>query len=111
MSAAAGAIGMNAAPWALDATQEAGTRALTREIGARHGRLDKLVANAGKPSSMTTLTANEEDPSEHQRAPGRIPAKRLHADCPESPRSLKPVKRTPARGRGRRGFSGAQGDF
>lgn len=57
----AAALGPRAAAWPLDVTDDAGVRKLMEEIGARHGRLDTLVANAGRPYSLTTLTASEED--------------------------------------------------
>ena len=44
-----------------DVTREQDVRRLFQHVRERHGRLDMLVINAGRPYSSTTLTSNEEE--------------------------------------------------
>jgi NAD(P)-dependent dehydrogenase (short-subunit alcohol dehydrogenase family) len=44
-----------------DVSNKQAVERLMAEVRARHGRLDTLVANAGQPYQMTSLTAGEEE--------------------------------------------------
>ena len=57
----AAAIGANAVAAPLDVTDGAAVERFLAGVGARHGRLDTLVANAGRLFSLTTLSASEDD--------------------------------------------------
>jgi NAD(P)-dependent dehydrogenase (short-subunit alcohol dehydrogenase family) len=57
----AASIGCGAVARAIDVADECAVAALMEEIGAREGRLDVLVSNAGRPYSLTSLEAGAED--------------------------------------------------
>lgn len=55
------AMGARAFARKVDVTVQTEIAALMSEIDSRHGRLDTLVANAGRPYFLTTLSASEID--------------------------------------------------
>lgn len=54
-------IGRNAIPYQVDVTDPAAVESLFADVGGRFGRIDTLVANAGRPYTLTTLKASEDD--------------------------------------------------
>jgi NAD(P)-dependent dehydrogenase (short-subunit alcohol dehydrogenase family) len=59
--ASAAEIGVAAVPIVVDVTSATDVQRAVGEFAQRTGRLDTLVANAGRPFSLSTLTATEED--------------------------------------------------
>ncbi len=58
---AAAEIGVKATPHQVDVTDPAAVDRLFAQAGERFGRIDTLVANAGRPYTLTTLKASEDD--------------------------------------------------
>jgi NAD(P)-dependent dehydrogenase (short-subunit alcohol dehydrogenase family) len=59
--AAAAHIGARASAVVVDVTRPDEVVALFGEVGARHGRLDILVCNAGRPYQSTSLSATDQE--------------------------------------------------
>jgi NAD(P)-dependent dehydrogenase (short-subunit alcohol dehydrogenase family) len=57
----AAALGPATTPFAVDVTDAAAVDACFHDLGQRHGRIDTLVANAGRLYSKTTLAATADD--------------------------------------------------